>query len=166
MQPKDTAKKAARERSKAIWARTHPEKVADIKRRWAERNRERRAQIAREWDKRHPDKKKQASDNWRKRNPEKTRAYKVVSNALQAKRLVRGPCEVCGAKAHAHFDDYSKPLEVRWLCNEHSRQARKLQKDSLILIWILPSISIALRFQGGVQLVEAFPIGEGAASVR
>jgi ribosomal protein S27AE len=51
------------------------------------------------------------------RNPEKMRAYKRVYYALKTGKLQREPCEVCGAeKVHAHHDDYSKPLEVRWLC--------------------------------------------------
>jgi hypothetical protein len=34
--------------------------------------------------------------------------------------LVPQPCEVCGAtKVEKHHPDYSKPLEVRWLCREH-----------------------------------------------
>lgn len=38
-------------------------------------------------------------------------------------KIKRGPCEVCGAeKAHAHHDDYGKPLAVRWLCPFHHRQ--------------------------------------------
>jgi ribosomal protein S27AE len=41
-------------------------------------------------------------------------------------KLVPQPCEVCGAiNVHAHHDDYSKPLEVRWLCPEdHSHVHR------------------------------------------
>ncbi|MFC3331681.1 hypothetical protein ACFOEM_04310 [Paenalcaligenes hominis] len=36
---------------------------------------------------------------------------------------MRGDCEVCGkSKVDAHHDDYSKPLEVRWLCREHHMQ--------------------------------------------
>lgn len=43
-----------------------------------------------------------------------------VHRALEAGRLIRCPCEVCGApKVDAHHDDYSKPLEVRWLCRPH-----------------------------------------------
>ncbi|EEE04594.1 gene 26 protein [Burkholderia multivorans CGD2M] len=34
--------------------------------------------------------------------------------------MSRKPCEVCGAeKADAHHDDYSKPLEIQWLCHSH-----------------------------------------------
>lgn len=44
----------------------------------------------------------------------------IVSRALKAGRLERRPCEVCGStKAEAHHDDYSKPLDVRWLCKTH-----------------------------------------------
>jgi ribosomal protein S27AE len=54
---------------------------------------------------------------WAKANPEKRKAHCAVTNALRAKTLVRKPCESCGKKkAQAHHDDYSKVLEVRWLC--------------------------------------------------
>jgi transposase-like protein len=54
---------------------------------------------------------------WRKRNPEKVRAHITVQTAMRRGVLVRQPCEDCGAeKTHAHHDDYSKPLDVRWLC--------------------------------------------------
>lgn len=30
------------------------------------------------------------------------------------------PCIICGdANSQAHHDDYSKPLEVKWLCRDH-----------------------------------------------
>ena len=56
-----------------------------------------------------------------KSHPEENRAHARVHNALAAGKLTRKPCEVCGAKAHAHHDDYSKPLDVRWLCPVHHK---------------------------------------------
>lgn len=54
------------------------------------------------------------------RYPEKRRAHSAVSNAIRDGRMKREPCEVCGdKKSHAHHDDYSKPLDVRWLCQKH-----------------------------------------------
>ena len=48
------------------------------------------------------------------------RAVTTVNNAIRDGKLERGACEECGAPdAHAHHDDYDKPLEVRWLCTIH-----------------------------------------------
>lgn len=41
------------------------------------------------------------------------------------------PCEVCGlddSSVQAHHDDYSKPLEVRWLCSWHHAEHHKNEK--------------------------------------
>lgn len=55
--------------------------------------------------------------DWQVKNPEKRAAHKAVEWALKRGALVRGCCVRCGAeKAQAHHDDYSKPLEVMWLC--------------------------------------------------
>lgn len=52
--------------------------------------------------------------------PEKRAARTAVGNAIRAGRLVRKPCEVCGImQSEAHHEDYSKPLDVRWLCRVH-----------------------------------------------
>lgn len=46
-----------------------------------------------------------------------------MQSAVRRGKLQRQPCEVCGEKAHAHHPDYSKALEVRWLCpHHHARQ--------------------------------------------
>jgi ribosomal protein S27AE len=64
---------------------------------------------------------------YRASNPEKNKARNDVSRALRTGVLVRQPCEKCGdIKVDAHHDDYSKPLDVRWLCRrchliEHDR---------------------------------------------
>ncbi len=66
---------------------------------------------------------------WRKRNPEKARAHWMVAEAIQRGYLVKLPCEVCGnKKVHGHHDDYSKPLEVRWLCHIHHEETHHNKK--------------------------------------
>ncbi len=60
----------------------------------------------------------------RERHPDKYRARNMVSNAIRDGVLARQPCEVCGnPKSQAHHEDYSKPLDVRWLCFTHHREA-------------------------------------------
>lgn len=55
--------------------------------------------------------------NRRRNNPEKAKAWNMVSNAVRSGKLIRQPCESCNVpKAQAHHEDYSKPLDVRWLC--------------------------------------------------
>lgn len=60
---------------------------------------------------------------YKQRFPEKNEAHKAVNRAIKNGTLVRQSCEVCGASddIHAHHDDYSKPLDVRWLCGKHHR---------------------------------------------
>ena len=56
-------------------------------------------------------------------NPEKYKARTVVSNAIRAGVLTKEPCRDCGAdKVHGHHADYSKPLEVIWLCPKHHKE--------------------------------------------
>ena len=62
--------------------------------------------------------------NRRLKNPDKKRAWAMISYHLRMGNITRKPCEVCGdVKAEAHHDDYSKPLDVRWLCFTHHREA-------------------------------------------
>lgn len=54
------------------------------------------------------------------RCPERLQARQEVRKAIKSGQLVRGPCETCGeSEVEAHHGDYSKPLEVRWLCKSH-----------------------------------------------
>jgi len=47
-------------------------------------------------------------------------ANRAVYIAIASGSLQRMPCEVCESpRTHGHHDDYSKPLEVRWLCSKH-----------------------------------------------
>lgn len=68
-------------------------------------------------------------ENSAKRYPEKQEARKITRSAIAKKILVRQPCEVCGnEKVHAHHEDYTKPLEVRWFCPTHHMEHHKKQR--------------------------------------
>jgi len=55
---------------------------------------------------------------YRSNNPLKYRAHQLVGRAVLTGKLTKKPCEVCSKvnTVQAHHDDYSRPLDVRWLC--------------------------------------------------
>lgn len=56
----------------------------------------------------------------------KISARRKLRNAVRRGQIERGACERCGnAKSQAHHLDYSKPLEVRWLCSAHHAVAHR-----------------------------------------
>lgn len=55
-------------------------------------------------------------------NTEACRRWRV-QYAIRTGKMIRQPCQVCGAKAQAHHTDYSRPLEVQWLCSVHHGEA-------------------------------------------
>ena len=58
------------------------------------------------------------------RNRGKTLARSRLHAAVRKGFVVRLPCEICGdVKAQAHHTDYRRPLQVRWLCFRHHREA-------------------------------------------
>ena len=66
-------------------------------------------------------------------DPVKRNARHLFQGAVRHGRLKRQPCELCGdVKTHGHHDDYSKPLEVRWLCQKHHGQAHRLPVDPAV----------------------------------
>lgn len=69
-------------------------------------------------------KKATVTRNYKARHPERPAAHNAVNNAIRACRLIRQPCETCDTteKVQAHHDDYSKSLDVRWLCFRHHRE--------------------------------------------
>jgi ribosomal protein S27AE len=58
----------------------------------------------------------------RAKRPYLSKTYSLVGRAKRDGRLNQGVCEECGSVfVEAHHDDYSKPLDVRWLCFKHHR---------------------------------------------
>jgi hypothetical protein len=90
------------------------------------RNQAKQTEFHREWRKGAGREKFAAAiKRWQQANPEKRRAHWAVGYALKVGKLTKGPCEIgqdCAGRIEAHHDDYSKPLEVRWVCKRHHRQ--------------------------------------------
>lgn len=73
----------------------------------------------------------------RKRERISQQVYRCVTKAIAEGSLVPQPCEVCSSMpilangnrgVQAHHDDYTKPLEVRWLCSKHHAEWHRLNK--------------------------------------
>jgi hypothetical protein len=57
------------------------------------------------------------------RYPQKAAARDELQRAVRSGKIKRQPCEVCGSRegVEGHHDDYSRPLDVRWVCRRHHR---------------------------------------------
>ena len=75
--------------------------------------------------------KKKAMDAYDKRYPMKYASRVITGNAIRDGKLIReASCSCCGSttKIEGHHDDYTKPLEVRWLCEKCHKQWHRENK--------------------------------------
>lgn len=93
------------------------------------KERERLSLHYKEW-RQSPEKKAWYAE-YRKKRYEADKLKVKARNAARA--LERLPCEVCGISngIEAHHDDYSKPLDVRWLCVAHHKEWHSKNGEAL-----------------------------------
>lgn len=67
---------------------------------------------------------------YKQEHPERRHAHLVVGQALKKGALAKAPCAFCGAseRLEAHHHDYSKPLDVTWLCSACHRRFHALEE--------------------------------------
>ena len=144
---KEVAKKFyATEKSKsyfAEWRKNNKEKCKAASLAWYHRNaekicakrpkstrviktKEERAQQKRDsalsWYYRNKDK----VQKYHRSNKHKTSAWWIVSQAIKDGVLKREGCIFCGdEKTDGHHADYSKPLEVLWVCRKHHAELHR-----------------------------------------
>jgi len=62
----------------------------------------------------------------------KIKARQQVSDAVRKGKLMRGSCTVCGSYKNidGHHEDYSKPLDIVWLCKPcHKARHKQLKEE-------------------------------------
>lgn len=65
-------------------------------------------------------KRKDYCEEFRIKNQKKIKVKTKVARAIRTGVLIRKKCAICGKeKTDAHHKDYSKPLDVIWLCRTH-----------------------------------------------
>ena len=60
---------------------------------------------------------------YRKKYPEKVKAQQTLNRAVKAGKIKKQPCYKCKEtyRIQAHHPDYSKPLDVIWVCTLHHK---------------------------------------------
>lgn len=85
----------------------------------------------REWFASHRERKADRVAEYRATNPDKYAAHRAVQNALRTGRIFKpSACVHCAATCilEAHHPDYSKPLEVLWLCRSCHRAVHNAER--------------------------------------
>lgn len=107
------------------------EKIARQCQKYRDENREHLDQKAKEWREKNRDKFYEWSKKSIQKHPLKRLARKYLEMAIYSKIISRpNKCEKCMKECHpdAHHADYSKPLDVIWLCRQcHGYLHRKIK---------------------------------------
>ena len=120
------------------WRAENPDKIKesqrktdikgkDRKRKWREANAQKCKESCKRWKARNAKHVRDYSEKYRSGNPEKIKARNTVNHAIESGKIKRHPCSVCGSTENldAHHEDYSKPLNVVWLCRTHHARLHK-----------------------------------------
>lgn len=69
---------------------------------------------------------KKSVKKWIDKNPEKSFCHQAVLIAKRKGLIKESKCQFCGEdKVVAHHEDYTKPLEVTWLCRQHHKDLHR-----------------------------------------
>jgi hypothetical protein len=84
---------------------------------------EKELQYSKKYRQTHKEQLAQYCSTYRKNNKQRQSAYLKIYRQLRTGNIQKQPCFVCGSlNSHAHHEDYSKPLDVIWLCPKHHKR--------------------------------------------
>jgi len=107
-----------------------PVKQKQCQNEWYLRNKELTAERRKKNRAKNPEKKREYDRLWAKAHRKERSTHAKVYYALKMGKLVKGPCNRCGATENiqGHHHDYDKPLDVEWLCPVcHGKEHRKVK---------------------------------------
>ena len=105
-----------------------------IVRDWREKHKEYHRSYKRQYYMNNREALKEMSRLDRLNSPKRVKATTELNRAVRNGDIVKQPCEVCGdIEAEAHHNDYTKPLEVAWLCSRHHKRLHSKIKEEMIL---------------------------------
>lgn len=91
-------------------------------RQWRKDNKKVVSEATRRWRKNNAERFQSQMATYRERHPEKIKAHNALRKAVYKGRIVKPEhCEDCGEQfekrqIQGHHEDYSRPLDVEWLC--------------------------------------------------
>lgn len=105
------------------YAASNKEHIREYAKEWRDRNRERISEYMAKWrdENRSANRSKNRSavESWYEKTPGAKKAHREFNAAVKQGLIARpDACSRCGrvGKVHGHHADYSKPMEVEWLC--------------------------------------------------
>jgi len=98
------------------WFATHPGYMREYNKKW----RATHPGYNKEWFAANPGYTQESTRKWSDAHPEKVHAHSILNNAIKRGEAVRPDhCSTPGCSnpdPEGHHEDYSKPLDVTWLC--------------------------------------------------
>lgn len=137
--PKEFHRANSTKRSYSYYCKSCKTKLSEVynvnNRDIAREKRRAKLEVCRGYWKKHyrnnKDKKKGRNKKWREANKHKIKAHRLLRKAMLNGDLLKEPCSRCNdPNAKAHHEDYSKPLDVIWLCSKHHSD-RHMELDAI-----------------------------------
>jgi len=71
---------------------------------------------------------------WLEENSDKRAAHVILGNSVKCGRIIKpDKCARCGSggRIHGHHHDYTKPLDVLWLCSKCHHAEHKVENEQI-----------------------------------
>lgn len=130
--PNKTQKEKKRAYDK-VYRALHKKERAEYNHKWYEENKESALAKRKEYREKNKSKWREYQKHKYRKCPEKIMARQKVQYAIKVGKITKMPCEVCGSlEVEAHHEDYSKPLDVMWLCKKCHKEHHNKKKGGCL----------------------------------